>query len=462
MPVWNEENVRHLLSRAGFGAESRDVKTYLKYGHVIAVEKLVTAKPSAAQGPSRSGTDPADLAALRQWWIKRMAKAKSNRLIEKMCLFWHDHFATNQTNVDNHLWVASQNKLFRLLGMGSFHTLVFEVTRDPAMLEFLDGRRNNKTKPNENYGRELQELFVLGVTDIHGIDNYTQTDVSEMARALTGFTINTTTNVGEFNPSRFDTNNKTLFAGKPYQASGNLGVVDSSGALLGPATNVIDILFSHRDSDNELTMPRFLAKKLWEWFAYPNPSIAVIDAVAAPFIAGGFIIRDLVRAIFLHEDFYSEAAKTSSVKNPVEYAISALRATRASTNALTVSDHLDAMGMLLFEPPTVNGWNPGFAWISSGLFLARLNFAQALAAGRDTSLKLRLGRSLDLSVPTAGELVDQILANLGIAARVPTGARQALVDYFAGETNFTDPTVQETKVRGAIYLALALPEASIH
>ena len=462
MPVWNEENVRHLLSRAGFGADSRDVKTYLKYGHVKSVEKLVTAKPSAAHGPGKAGVDPAELAALRQWWIKRMVKAKSNRLIEKMCLFWHDHFATNQVNVDNNLWMADQNKLFRLFGMGSFHTLVFEVTRGPAMLEFLDGRRNTKTRPNENYGRELQELFVLGVIDVNGVENYTQTDVSEMARALTGWTINTNTNVGEFNVSRFDTNNKTLFQGKPYQATGNLGVVDTAGVQLPPATNIIDILFAHRDSDNELTMARFLAKKLWEWFAYPNPSVARIDEIAAPFIAGGFIIPDLLRAIFLHEDFYSEAAKTGSVKNPVEYVASAIRAVRASTNALTIADHLDAMGMQLLEPPTVNGWNAGLAWVSSGLFLARLNFAQTLAAGRDTSLKLRLGRSLDLSVPTAGELVDQILANLGIAARVPADARQALIDYFGGATDFTDATVQETKVRGAIYLALALPEASIH
>lgn len=462
MPVWNEENVRHLLSRAGFGAESRDIRSFLAYGHVSAVERLVSAKPSASHGPGKADNDPEDMAALRQWWIKRMLKAKSNRLIEKMCLFWHDHFATSQLMVDNNLWMANQNKLFRLYGMGSFHTLVYQVTRDPAMLEYLDGRRNTKNKPNENYGRELQELFVLGVTDLNGVENYTQSDVANMTRALSGWVINTTNNQGQFDSTRFDGTSKTLFLGKSFQATGNLGVVSSSGTELPPATNIIDILFAHRDSDGQPTMGRFITKKLWEWFAYPNPSKALVDELAAPFIAGGYIIKDLLRAIFLHEEFYSETAKTGSVKNPVEYVLSAMRALRASSNALTLADHLDAMGMQLFEPPNVNGWPSGLSWISSGLFLARLNFAQALAAGRDTTMKIRLTRSLDLRVATIGELVDQILTNYGIAARVPAGTRQVLIDYFSGQTNFTDVTIQETKVRGALYLALALPEASIH
>lgn len=458
MVVWDAENAAHLVSRAGFGGDARDVEKYVRYGQVTAVEKLVTVKGTGAKGPGKSGNaaqNPDDLRALKTWWAKRMVKATSRRLQEKMCLFWHDHFACSASMVKNNLWMAKQNALFRRYGLGDFKTLIVEITRDPAMLEFLDGRRNRKGKPNENYGRELMELFVLGVNDLNGLPSYTQTDVEEIARALTGFVI--VGDQGVFQSNRFDTGSKTVLG-----VTGNLGVVDANGAVLPPATNVIDVLFAATDSDGALTMPRFLAKKLWEYFAYPNPPKALVDELTGPFIAGGFVVRDLLRSIFLHDEFYSDEAKTQTVKNPCEFAFSAIRATRASTNAKSLPAALADMGMDLFEPPTVNGWNNGLAWLSSGQFLARFEFAQALAAGRSGELKLNPMRLVDRSATDAGAVVDQLLAVLGIAAHVPADVRHALVDYFAGATNFYDPTVVETKVRGAIALMLDLPEFQLH
>lgn len=458
MVVWDAENAAHLLSRAGFGGDERDVEKYVRYGQLTAVEKLVTVKGTGAKGPGKSGsaaTDPDDLLALRTWWAKRMIKATTRRLQEKMCLFWHDHFASNISNVKNNLWMAKQNALFRRYGLADFKTLVFEVTRDPAMLEFLDGNRNKVGKPNENYGREVMELFVLGVNDLNGLPNYSQTDVQEIARALTGFVIQG--DEGVFDATRHDNGSKTVLG-----VTGNLGVVDASGNLLPPATNVIDILFAHTDSDGALAMPRFLARKLWEYFAYPNPTKARVDELTGPFISGGFFIRDLLRAIFLHDDFYSDEAKSQSVKNPCEFAFHAIRATRASTSAKTLPDHLGNMGMDLFDPPTVNGWNNGLAWLSSGQFLARFEFAQTLAAGRSGDLKLSPTKLFDRSATSAGPVVDELLGKLGIAAQVPPDARQALVDYFEGATNFYDQTVVEKKVRGAIALMLDLPEFQIH
>jgi hypothetical protein len=241
-----------------------------------------------------------------------------------------------------------------------------------------------------------------------------------------------------------------------------VGVVDASGALLPPAQNIIDVLFAHTDSDGELAMPRFLARKFWEYFAYPSPSKARVDEIAGPFIAGGFVIADLLRAMFLHDDFYSAEAKSSSVKNPCEFAFSALRATRASTNGKPLPDHLANMGMALFDPPTVNGWDNGLAWLSSGQFLGRFEFAQALAAARSGDLKLSPTRLFDRSAVSADEVVDELLVALGIAAQVPADARQALIDYFAGATNFFDSQVIEQKVRGAIALMLDLPEFQVH
>jgi uncharacterized protein (DUF1800 family) len=451
MVVWDAENAAHLLSRAGFGGDERDIEKYVRYGQLTAVEKLVTVKGTGSKGPGKSGsaaTDPDDLLNLKVWWAKRMVKASTRRLQEKMCLFWHDHFACAVGMVKNNLWMAQQNALFRRHGLGSFKTLVLEVTRDPAMLEFLDGGRNKVGKPNENYGRELMELFVLGVNDLSGNPNYAQTDVQEIARALTGFV--TVDDQGVFDPTRFDNGSKTVLG-----VTGNLGV-------LPPAQDVIDVLFAHTDTEGKLAMPRFLAKKLWEYFAYPNPTNARVDELTGPFIANGFLVSDLLRSIFLHEDFYGAEAKSQSVKNPCEFAFHAIRATRASTSAKTLPDQLANMGMDLFDPPSVNGWNNGLAWLSSGQFLARFEFAQALAAGRAGDLKMSPTRLFDRSATSAGAVVTELLGKLGIAAQVPPDARQALVDYFAGATNFYDQTVVEQKVRGVIALMLDLPEFQIH
>jgi uncharacterized protein (DUF1800 family) len=460
MVTWNDENVAHLLARAGFGASAKDVVKYLKVGQAAAVEKLVAINPSAAKGPGISDYDPDTRAKLKSWWAKRMVKASSRRLQEKMTLFWHDHFATSISVTKNNLRMALQNQTFRYYGLGSFRELVYRVTKDAAMLDFLDGDRNKVGRPNENYARELQELFTLGVIDLTGVENYTQTDVSEMARCLTGFVI--TNDVGVFTPSRFDGGTKTLYAGKPHQATGTLGVEDGSGNQLPAHLNALDALFAHRDSDTQPTLARFLAKKLWEYFAYPGPSKARVDEVAGPFVSGGYVVKDLLRAIFLHDDFYGTQAKTSAVKNPCEFAFHAIRALLAKTNGDTLPDHLADMGMTLFDPPTVNGWDGGLAWVSSGQFLARITFGQALAAGRDSTLKLTPTKLFPATATTAAEVVDALLGHLGIAARVPAGTRQALVAYFGGATNFTDPIVIEKKVRGAIALALALPECNVH
>ena len=181
-----------------------------------------------------------------------LATQNARRLQEKMVLFWHDHFATQMSVVKNNRQMAYQNRTFRRDGLGSFKTLVHQVTRDAAMLDFLDGKQNTKNNRNENYGRELMELFVLGVFDLNGNENYTQTDVEQMARCCTGYQIDASTDLGFFNPARFDSSAKTLFQGKSFEATGNIGFEDASGTLLPPERNVIDILFAHRDSDGEL------------------------------------------------------------------------------------------------------------------------------------------------------------------------------------------------------------------
>ena len=460
MPEWNEENAAHLLSRAGFGGTPPEVRRYAQRGQVWSVASLMAPKPSRAKGPGPSENDRAAAEKLAAWWAKRMTRQTGRRLHEKMALFWHDHFATQYSVVKNVKRMSLQNRIFREHGLGSFHNLCHQVTRDPAMLVFLDGKDNRDGNLNENYGRELMELFVLGVNDRNGAENYTQDDVIEISRALTGYRIDN--DAGIMKAGRFDDGIKTLFAGTSFEATGNLGLENPDGSLFPPATNVLDILFTHRDSDGELTMPRFLGFKLWEFLAYPNPDKALIDEITGDFIAGGFIISDLVRSILMHEEFYSDAAKSSSVRSPIEFAAGAIRALNVRGNLNELPGQLHEMGMTLFDPPSVNGWNNGTPWLSSSLFLARLDFAQALAAGRAKTLKLVPKRLLPKNATSADQVVDEILGRLQIANAMPADSRQALIDYFEGATDFEDEEVLERKVRGAVALILQLPEFQVH
>ncbi len=464
MNVWKAENVGHLLTRAGFGAKPNDIKKFLKKGQALTVQILAGQKPSKAKGPGKSDNDRAGLKKLSTWWCKRMEKQNARRLQEKMVLFWHDHFATQFSVVKNVRQMSYQNRTFRQFGMGDMRTLVHEVTRDAAMLDFLDGKTNKKNNLNENYGREVLELFVLGVFSFDGSEeNYTQDDVIAVAKATTGFQINEK-DIGVFNPGRFDDSTKTVFAGKAAETTGNLGVEDGAGALLPPATNIIDIIFSHTDSSGNLTMPRFIAKKLWEYFAYPNPSATLIDDITTTFRAGGtYVISDLLRAIFLHDEFYSATAKASTVKNPCEFLFSAMRGLDAKSKHTQTPGALEDMGMELFEPPGVNGWSNGLPWLSSGQTLARFGVGQDIAAGRDKNVFfLKPSKIIPKNATTEAEVVDEILSRLGIAGTTPNGTRQALIDYFEGQTNFELESTVETKVRGAIALALQIPESNIH
>jgi uncharacterized protein (DUF1800 family) len=452
-----ESDALHLVTRAGFGPKGNDVRRFGKLDRDRAVDRLVDFRPSRARGPGRSEQNSTQLRKLQKWWLRRMMRGNP-RLHEKVALFWHDHFACSYSEVKNVRWMAQQNRVFREFGMGPFRELLYQVAKDPAMLDFLDGRRNTKNRPNENWARELMELFTLGVFDRAGAENYTQNDVVEMARSTTGYRI--IDDEGIFTPSRFDNGDKVLFATKSFEASGNLGIEDDTGAQFPPERNILDILFAHRDSDNRPTLARFIALKLWEWFAYPGPSLALVDELADVFVASGYVVGELVRAILKHDEFYAEPARSSTVKTPVEFALNAIRILKVRTSFDQVLEDLEDMGMELFRPPTVNGWAHGFTWLSTGQFLSRFNFAQALAAGRKTKQYFfKPVRVFDESATDAAQVVDEFLGLLQL--EVSANARQALIDYMGGATDFRDPNVIETKVRGLVVLLLTLPEFQI-
>ena len=459
-PLLGEENAVHMLRRAGFGPKGGDWKKFAKNDRDWAAGKLIDIRPIRGKGPNSIGK-------YRKWWLRKMMSNR-HRLREKMTLFWHDHFGVNVDALDNDRWMFTHIRTLRTFGFGRFRDLLLEVTRDNAMLAFLDGRLNRYPGAiNENYGREIMELYTLGVKDLNLQPNYTQDDVVELSRALSGFF--STPDTGLFFSSRWDPGVKTLFAGTGHQASGNLGVLDNLQEPLPENRNVMDVLLTHRDSDGRPTAARFITKKLWEWFAYPDPPNALIDELADVFMGttGDYVISDLVRAILTHDEFYSTQAKDALVKNPADFTLQALRAFRVRSKLDRLVDskesergELTDMGMNLLAPPSVNGWRHGEAWVGTGPWLARVNFAQELAAGRDPKLyRFRPERFVPKGASSGDEVVDAFLAQLHL--QVDPEIRQALIDYL-GNPNFSDPQVIDTKVRGLVVLLLTLPGYHVH
>jgi uncharacterized protein (DUF1800 family) len=288
--------------------------------------------------------------AMVQWWVERM-RTTATPLQEKMTLFWHGHFVSGTDKVDAvNLW--KQNQLYRSLGMGSFRTLTHAVSTDAAMLLYLDNWQNVKTSVNENWARELMELFTLGV------NQYTQDDIVASAHAWTGHGLNSSKTAYEFHATKHDTANKTFF-----------GVTKNWD---GP--DIIDEILT---GASKPTAARFIANKLWSFFAYPNPEASVSDALTAAFLASNDLdVSALLRAIFLQPEFYSAAARGALVRTPVEFVVAALRYTGLSAAAGHPEWYLEGMGQRLFEPPNVAGWPQNAYWLSSPSTWSRETFVR--------------------------------------------------------------------------------------
>jgi uncharacterized protein (DUF1800 family) len=455
--VLGERDAWHLLRRAGFGASPRALAAFAPLSRASAVESLLAVKPSAVAGPGTFTSSIAALERLQCWWLRRMLSPRF-RLQEKMVLFWHDHFPSSATVIRYDL-LAEQNAMFRRHGFGSYPELLHRVTRNRAMLEYLDLRRSRKGALNENYARELMELFTLGPSDAAGFANYTQQDVVFLSRALTGFVMGTDKKpVAYVETSYFDAGMKVIFSQRPFERSGVLGLEERDGTPFPPETNVLDALFAHRDGAGRPTLASFLARKLWAWFADPQPEDELVDELAFRFVASGYQIGELVRAILTHDAFYSERARSSTPKTPVDFALQALLALGVKTSLRPLPSLLTSMGMKLFDPPGVEGWQHGPAWLAASRYLARMQLAQAIASGRSA----KEGFLFRPAVPagaTPETLVDAALARLGLELAAAT--REGLVSYVGGG-DFGSESWYETRYRGLFVLLLSLPEFQVH
>ncbi|MDP6351508.1 MAG: DUF1800 domain-containing protein [Alphaproteobacteria bacterium] len=286
---------------------------------------------------------------LGQWWANRMQNT-ARPFEEKLALFWHGHFATTDAKVRDYRKMLNQLELFWTLGATNYRQLMVAVAQDPGMLVFLDAGENVKGSPNENFAREILELFTIG------IGNYTETDIREAARAFTGWTNDRLQFVVD--TARHDDGPKT-FMGR----TGNFDGVD-----------IIDIVL------DQPATARFIAAKLYRFFAAENAPPALIDRLAAIFRDNDYDMKPLLRAMFLSRDFYGPAVVATQIKSPVQLVVSTYRklGLRAFPGVPDFHAVTDALGQKLLYPPNVAGWEGGRSWITPATLVERGNFAKSV------------------------------------------------------------------------------------
>jgi len=338
--------VGHLLRRAGFGLSPEDATEYRALGYRGAVRRLLDGLDEPVP-PDAPGFDPYEPGAIQQAWLDRVVGGKGP-LAEKLALFWHGHFATSDAKVQEPLLMWRQYRLFRAAGAGRFPQLVAGVSRDVAMIRWLDGNANRKGHANENYARELQELFTLG------IGNYTESDIREIARAFTGWGSRHHDFV--FTDEFHDHGAKTVH--------GHTGDLDGD--------DVVRILTALPQSHT------FIAIKLLRFFSHPDPTEAEVADIAEVLATTGGDIRAALFVMFLSPSFLDERRARALVKSPVETMVGAMRAVGMKETPLWVHGALERMGQILFRPPSVKGWPEGTAWLTSAAVVERMKAARRL------------------------------------------------------------------------------------
>ena len=424
----------HLLRRAGFGASPAEIDAALAVGYDATLERLLAPEtvPDDATEARLAALepDPRRLDSARLIWLQRMLSTQ-RPLQEKMVLFWHGHLTSAAGKIGGRragALLEQQLALYRAHALGDWRALLQGVSRDPAMLAYLDNRLNRKEAPNENYARELMELFALG------IGNYGEADVKDAARAFTGWT---TRRDGSFaiDADEHDDGPKTIL--------GRTGDWDGD--------DVVDLILE------QPAAAAFLARKLFAFFAYDDPEPAVVERLAAAFRASGYSLRALVGAILRSPEFRSERAYRARIKSPVELAIGSLKLLGADTVPADLPVVVRRMGQDLMNPPSVKGWDGGPAWITAMSLLERFNYANRLTTARgDDEPGYLDAAALRARYPRPEQLVD-FFAELFLDGELPAASRAVLHTYAAEGAAAADDEAQDGTVRALAYLVMASP-----
>lgn len=413
--VWDARKAAHLLRRAGFGDTPDAVAACVARGPGASVDALFET--------SADGADPADVIRelartfvqsgntdkLAAWWLRVMIET-AQPLREKVALMWHGHFAVSDEKVESTELMYRQYELFAEHGLGDLTVLAKGVIRDPAMLRFLDADSNRKGHPNENLARELMELFLLGR------GHYTERDIQEAARALTGLRVRERRT--EYKPKLHDDEVKEVFG-----ASGNFD-----------PDSLVDLCF-RKDA-----AALFLARRFCTFFVHPEPPPGILNGLARKLQAEKFRGGRFLAWLFRTRLFHHPAVYRQLIKSPVELGVGTVRMLEGRVDTNRLAEILAAMGQRLFRPPGVQGWVGGTMWLSSARLAARNRFASAMATRTD-------GMSYPLEAlreQHGGDLDAHLLRRL-VDDEVPYGVRSALVAAREAPTDL-------------VHLILTLPE----
>jgi uncharacterized protein (DUF1800 family) len=373
--VLGYDDARLLLTRTGFGATDAEIRALAPLSRSQAVSQLLNASTTVAVTPPpadltddsyarRPGKDatPEERKAfqrdqakaglqLRGWWVQEMLVTPSP-LTERMTLFWHNHFVSSQQKVRLARLLYAQNVTLRANALGNFGDLLHAASKDPAMVLYLDSAQNRKGTPNENFAREVMELFTLGE------GHYTEQDVKEAARAFTGWSIDRDTGQFVFRPRLHDDGMKTVL--------GNTGNFNGD--------DVLNILLKQPST------AQFVTAKLWREFVSPNPDPQDVARIAGHFRASNYDIKVVLRDLLTDDAFYARSNRASLTKSPVDVVVGTLHTLEiAPAQALPFAVATAGMGQNLFSPPNVKGWPGGESWVNTNTLLARKQFLQRIA-----------------------------------------------------------------------------------
>ena len=468
---WNRVKAAHLLNRAGFGGTPEEITRFAGMRIDAAVDELLNFESTqeiafpeidftpvhrlfeelvrlrqsrAEQQTVRAVANQLNRAnrekfqEIRASWVSRMIQTR-RPLLEKMVLFWHGLLVSGFPETRSAEHMAIQLHLFRRMATGSSKQLILAISRDPAMLSYLDNDTNRKGRPNENYARELLELFTMG------IGNYTEQDIKEAARAFTGWTF--AGNEFVFRGAWHDDGVKTFL--------GRTGNWDGS--------DIIDIIFEHEAT------ARFLPRRLFEFVVYQAPEESLVEELAGVFKRSNWDIKAMLRTMFLSEAFYSDKAMRTQVKSPVQLVVGAVRTTGTEIQPLALVRAMDLMGQALLYPPNVGGWPLGKGWINTASLMLRYNFSTLLlngampgVGGGRRAAPARVEHLIDAGkTKTAGDVVDQLVDRF---VQSPLDRRRKWGLLRAFGTNREDMPIAATganfqsQLRSAVHLVMSMPE----
>jgi uncharacterized protein (DUF1800 family) len=443
---WDLKRVGHLYRRAAFGATCAELEEGLRAGPEALVNRLLQGGPDLADFDAQmqpledSIARSNDAPHMQAWWLMRMLHSP-HPLQEKLTLFWHNHFATSYAKVQSARFMLGQYDLLRRHALGHFDVLLREMSSDPAMLIWLDARDSKKGNPNENYARELMELFSLG------IGHYTEKDIREAARAFTGWEIQGTKAI--FNKQQHDNGSKTVLG-----QAGNW-----------QADDIVRICLEQKSA------PSFLVAKLFRFLISETvqPAPELLEPLADRFRSSGYDFGALVRTMLSSNLFFSPLVYRTRIKSPVDFLLGIVRGLEGQVGTTNLAVVLEQLGQKVFYPPSVKGWDGGRTWLNGQTLLFRQNLALALTSTED----VRFGRRTDPAVlvrkhglKSDVEIVDFFL-KLFLQGDVPAEARANLVDYQQRSHQQTVPVywtaadAADHRMRSLCHLVLSLPESQL-